>query len=195
MSYKTIPVRESTKYRLDKVKGNKSYDSIVEEMVNYFEVSGISPTSNIVSPVIVMKEQANRIIEVMRGIEKAQKKEFDTISAKVKNAHFSIATESEEEKKAEEILNDLVKNLEKTTAEKEQLLEKIRGLEKPIDSSSTKIKKDDLIRVRNLAKEFNNSSRFNITGLRNDKYSYDKMFIISTIREMEEKLNEMINTI
>ena len=77
--YKNIPVKELTKYLLDEIKGSQSYDSFVNDMVNYFKMTGISPQSNLVSPVLVMKEQANRIIEVMRGIEKSQKKEFEKI--------------------------------------------------------------------------------------------------------------------
>ena len=69
---KSIGINESTKNRLDALKGRKSYNSIIEEMLSYFEQTAIPPTSRITSPVAAMKEQSNRIIEVLRGIEKKQ---------------------------------------------------------------------------------------------------------------------------
>ncbi|WP_276530418.1 BfmA/BtgA family mobilization protein [Phocaeicola vulgatus] len=53
------------------LKGNKSHDAFVAEMLLYFETTGITPQSNVMPPNIAAKEQASRVIEVVRGIEKS----------------------------------------------------------------------------------------------------------------------------
>lgn len=78
-NYKHIAVYVGTKIRIDALKGRKSYDDILVDMCSYFEISGIAPTSHFISPVVVMKEQSNRVIEVMRGIEKKQNISLDSI--------------------------------------------------------------------------------------------------------------------
>jgi len=71
-NYKHIAVYAGTKNRIDSLKGRKSYDDILVDMCSYFEITGIAPTSHIISPEVVVKEQSNRVIEVMRGVEKKQ---------------------------------------------------------------------------------------------------------------------------
>lgn len=53
------------------LKGSKSHDAFVAEMLLYFETTGITPQSNVMPPNIAAKEQASRVIEVVRGIEKS----------------------------------------------------------------------------------------------------------------------------
>jgi len=193
---KTIQITEPIKYRLDRLKGNRSYDSFLEDVATYFETSGISPKSNVVSPVLTMKEQANRIIEVMRGIEKSQRKEFAFLSDQIKNAHFSQLTQDANEAEAEETLRSLISDNEKKEKENQRLRTRVEELEKSPDPDGVDpVRKDDLMRVRNLIGEFNNDSRFEITGLQKNKYSYDKMFVIKSAREMEDILTSMINSL
>lgn len=45
------------------LKGNKSHDAFVAEMLLYFETTGITPQSNVMPPNIAAKEQASRVIE------------------------------------------------------------------------------------------------------------------------------------
>ena len=66
-----IKVKDTTKVRLDLFKSNKTYDTVISEMLLYFETTGITPQSNVMPPNIVAKEQASRVIEVVRGIEKS----------------------------------------------------------------------------------------------------------------------------
>ena len=66
-----IKVKDTTKVRLDLFKSNKTYDTVISEMLLYFETTGITPQSNVMPPNIAAKEQANRVIEVVRGIEKS----------------------------------------------------------------------------------------------------------------------------
>ena len=60
----SIRIKESTRFRLDMLKGSKSHDTFVAEMLLYFETTGITPN-------VAAKEQASRVIEVVRGIEKS----------------------------------------------------------------------------------------------------------------------------
>ena len=66
-----IKVKETTKLRLDLLKNSRTYDAVISDMLLYFETTGITPQSKIVSPAVAVKEQASRVIEVVRGIEKA----------------------------------------------------------------------------------------------------------------------------
>lgn len=66
-----IKVKDTTKVRLDLFKNNKTYDTVISEMLLYFETTGITPQSNVMPPNIAAKEQASRVIEVARGIEKS----------------------------------------------------------------------------------------------------------------------------
>ena len=58
----SIRIKESTRFRLDMLKGNKSHDAFVAEMLLYFETTGITPQSNVMPPNIAAKEQASRVI-------------------------------------------------------------------------------------------------------------------------------------
>ena len=66
-----IKVKDTTKMRLDILKNNRTYDTVISEMLDYFDATGIKPQSKIASPTLVVKEQASRVIEVVRGVEKA----------------------------------------------------------------------------------------------------------------------------
>lgn len=79
-----IKVKETTKLRLDLLKNSRTYDAVISDMLLYFETTGIAPQSKIVSPAIAVKEQASRVIEVVRGIEK-------TTNAKLKNIEQMVA--------------------------------------------------------------------------------------------------------
>lgn len=69
----SIRLKETTRFRLDNLKGSKTHDTFLGEMLTYFETTGIMPQSMMISPVVAVKEHANRVIEVVRGIEKTQK--------------------------------------------------------------------------------------------------------------------------
>ena len=66
-----IKVKDTTKVRLDLFKNSKTYDAVISEMLLYFETTGITPQSNVMPPNVAAKEQASRVIEVVRGIEKS----------------------------------------------------------------------------------------------------------------------------
>ena len=79
-----IKVKETTKLRLDLLKNSRTYDAVISDMLLYFETTGITPQSKIVSPAVAVKEQASRVIEVVRGIEK-------TTTARLKNIEQMVS--------------------------------------------------------------------------------------------------------
>lgn len=78
-----IKVKETTKLRLDLLKNSRTYDAVISDMLLYFETTGITPQSKIVSPAVAVKEQASRVIEVVRGIEKATNTKLKNIEQMV----------------------------------------------------------------------------------------------------------------
>lgn len=74
-----VRVRRTTKMRLEALKGKKSFEGILNDMLNYFETTDIVPTSKIVSPVIAVQQQADRIIKVFRGSENTQNTQLKAI--------------------------------------------------------------------------------------------------------------------
>lgn len=101
-NYKHIAVYAGTKNRIDALKGRKSYDDILVDMCSYFEITGIAPTSHIISPEVVVKEQSNRVIEVMRGVEKKQNIAFNSIYELLK----AVSSSSHNNDKDESIIEN-----------------------------------------------------------------------------------------
>lgn len=75
-----IKVRSSVKSRLDLLKSNKSYGDIIDDMVSYFELTGIDPVSGRVPPVAtfvkalrdgtdLIYKRIDDVIKIMRNIE------------------------------------------------------------------------------------------------------------------------------
>lgn len=90
-----IKLKKGTKFRLDQLKGTLSYDSFVVNMVSYFETTGLTPSSKIISPVVAVKEQASRIIEVIRGVEKTQNVYLKHITEIVKSMPVQQGTSAQ----------------------------------------------------------------------------------------------------
>jgi len=128
-SFKYVPVYESTKKRLDSIKGRKSYELMLDEMLTYFEQTGIVPTSRMVSPVTAMKEQSNRVIEVMRGIEKKENISLNAIYDLVKT--ISLGKRNDEEGKPISPDNENYMHV----SEVEKLVEKHKTLEEQFQKS------------------------------------------------------------
>lgn len=67
-----IKIKDTTKLRIDTLKNSDTYDIFICKMLTYFEETGITPTSKIISPVAAVNEATDRIIKVIRGIEKSE---------------------------------------------------------------------------------------------------------------------------
>jgi hypothetical protein len=145
---KIIKTHESTKNRLDALKGRKSYNTLLEEMLSYFEQTGITPSSRITSPDAVMKEQSSRVIEVMKGVEKKQNITLDSIFQLLKSV--SLGTQNSEE----------------TEAKKQDLLEQHKKLKESYFASEEKNKSHlieiELLKAKTTSVNLNESVNSNI---------------------------------
>src|ERR1035437_854617 len=117
---KIIKTHESTKNRLDALKGRRSYNTILEEMLSYFELTGITPSSLITSPDVVMKEQSSRVIEVMRGIEKKENITLNAIYDLLKSVSLGIKNDNETETNKPDLLKRYEKLEELYSASEEK---------------------------------------------------------------------------
>jgi len=118
-----IRIYETTKNRLDVFKGRKSYNDLLEEMLSYFEITGVAPTSRIASPVVTMKEQSNRVIEVMRGVEKKQNVALNSIYELLKTVSLGTHNNEKGEPISPNDENYLHINEVKDLIEKHKILE------------------------------------------------------------------------
>ena len=74
-----IRIDQDTKKRLDRLKGCRSYNLMIAEMLRNFEQTGIAPSSRMVYTEEMMKIQSNRIIEVLKDVEKRKSSSMDEI--------------------------------------------------------------------------------------------------------------------
>jgi len=155
MMDKSIGINESTKNRLDALKGRKSYNSILEEMLSYFEQTGVTPSSRITSPNAVMKEQSSRVIEVMRGIEKKENITLNAIYDLLKSVSLNVQqTEKTETSKDDDENYIHVKEVEALIEEHKKLKELYSASEKKNKSHLIEI---ELLKARTTSENLNAS--------------------------------------
>ena|ERR1035437_5336396 len=188
--YKHLAVNAGTKNRIDLLKGRKSYDDILVDMCTYFEISGITPTSHIISPEVVVKEQSNRVIEVMRGIEKKQNIALNSIYELLKAVSSGTHNNDKDESIIESAENymhindvkdlldhykELKKLNEKTEAKNKILLQEVEGLKSnQISASSTELVDTNvLIEIVEKIDSFKKPATFNNAIYEIDRNTFD----------------------
>lgn len=133
-----IKVKETTKLRLDLLKNSRTYDAVISDMLLYFETTGITPQSKIVSPAVAVKEQASRVIEVVRGIEKATNTKLKNIEQMVSRL-FPMQPDTENLHNSDEFMHlSQVQELLERAKEQEKALsryrEQVQGLQTELES-------------------------------------------------------------
>ena len=150
-----IRIYETTKNRLDVFKGRKSYNSMLEEMLSYFELTGITPSSRITSPDAVMKEQSSRVIEVMRGIEKKENITLNAIYDLLKSVSLNVQQNEKTETSKDDDENFIHVN------DVQDLLDRYKDLEKLYSASEEKNKSHlieiELLKARTTSEDMNES--------------------------------------
>lgn len=68
----SIRIEDATTKRLSAFKGKKSYTTIIEEMINFFETTGMRVTDNVASPIIIVQQESARLQKIIRAIENKQ---------------------------------------------------------------------------------------------------------------------------
>lgn len=198
--YKHIAVYLGTKSRIDALKGRKSYDDILIDMCSYFEISGIAPTSHIISPVAVMKEQSNRVIEVMRGVEKKQNiainsiyellkavslgthnnKKEESISADDENyMHVNDVKQLLDQYKELKKLNEKAEEKNKSLLNEVDALKQLKSSENSVDFEDNNILFEIIEKIDSLKKP----STFNNSIYEIDRNSFDA-YISRLIKEL-----------
>ena len=152
---KIIKTHESTKNRLDALKGRKSYNTILEEMLSYFELTGITPSSRITSPDAVMKEQSSRVIEVMRGIEKKENITLNAIYDLLKSVSLNVQQNEKTETSKDDDENFIHVN------DVQDLMEQYKELKELYSASEEKNKSHlieiELLKARTTSEDMNES--------------------------------------
>lgn len=133
-----IKVKETTKLRLDLLKNSRTYDAVISDMLLYFETTGITPQSKIVSPAVAVKEQASRVIEVVRGIEKVTNTKLKNIEQMVSRL-FPMQPDTENLHNSDEFMHlSQVQELLERAKEQEKALshyrEQVQGLQTELES-------------------------------------------------------------
>jgi hypothetical protein len=196
--YKHIAVYVGTKNRIDALKGRKSYDDVLVDMCTYFETLGITPTSHIASPVLVMKEQSNRVIEVMRGVEKKQNLAINSIyellkavSLGAQNKEESIGADDENYMHVDDVkqlldqYKELKKQNEKTEEKNKLLLNEVEAL-KQLKSYGNSVDFEDnniLFEIIEKIDSLKKPSTFNNSIYEIDRNSFDA-YISRLIEEL-----------
>ena len=110
------------------LKGSKSHDAFVAEMLLYFETTGITPQSNVMPPNIAAKEQASRVIEVVRGIEKSTNVRLKNIEQLLLSLVGEVKTPGDNPDEYMHI-SQVQELLERSRQLEQELLERSRQLE------------------------------------------------------------------
>lgn len=74
MTLETSPIKiyNTTKIRIEKMKGNQTMPVFIEGMVYYFEMTGLTPQTIRAHPSEDLKEGIERIVKIIRNIEKTK---------------------------------------------------------------------------------------------------------------------------
>ena len=68
----SIGIPQILKLRLERAKGNKTHSTYIDSMLNYFEITGIEPSSIKVHPGIETIQRIESVIKILKNIEKTK---------------------------------------------------------------------------------------------------------------------------
>jgi len=68
----SIGIPQILKLRLERAKGNKAHSTYIDSMLNYFEITGIEPSSIKVHPGIETIQRIESVIKILKNIEKTK---------------------------------------------------------------------------------------------------------------------------
>ena len=183
----TIRVLSLTKARLDAARGTKSSSSFIDSMLNYFEVTGVEPSSIKFHPGIEIVNRVDSIMKVIKSIEKSKinplLEKFDLILES--NPNLNKVNSTRESQVTDEEINQLVNKVNNLT---EQLKEKERKIQRlETDLYNTKNNNYDTSSLRKISEI---KSLVNL--LFTDKYS--KYDILNKNYLIPDNIKEMLLT-
>jgi len=65
-----IRIKDTTKAKIDQHKGSDSHDELLLIFLNYFETTGVNPRQHTAHPIEETRKLADRVIKIIKGIEK-----------------------------------------------------------------------------------------------------------------------------
>ena len=72
--YSNLKINPDLKKRLDKLRKGKTFNAIIDEMLTYFEMTGVNPKSDITPPVAtfvkVLNQQGEAIMDRLTSVIK-----------------------------------------------------------------------------------------------------------------------------
>jgi len=68
----SIGIPQILKLRLERAKGNKTHSAYIDSMLNYFEITGIEPSSIKVHPGVETILRIESVIKILKNIEKTK---------------------------------------------------------------------------------------------------------------------------
>lgn len=187
---KTVLLSLSTKERLDRLKKSKSYDAFLASVADYFEVTGASLDAP--TPINrYITEQASRVIEVVRGIEKKQNLLLKSIAERLEEApNQQVPAESIFSDKELSQVDEVVKKNEDLERQLTSLRAELRAeQEKNILSQSVqKSAKEsiDVEQIRELLAKLR--GKCGTIPLDNSKYSIPKSDLEAILSEIKQLL-------
>ena len=119
-SFQNIKLELSVKSRLDATKNDTSYSDYVDAMLRYFEITNIEPRSWKVYPGLQAQKDIERIIKIIKAIEKDFiKPTYDIVKS---NRHVNLPAVPEPESGSPSMpLEDVQELIDKYTEQSEAL--------------------------------------------------------------------------
>lgn len=180
-NYTPVSISRSNKLRLQSIKGRLSFDEYLGKILDFVEISGVNVNTPAVPAHVAIKDQANRIIEVMRGIEKTQNKMIlnvqhilSGVNVEVENPEFMERTEDvamlfEEHKKLVGIHASQTEELQRLRMENENLNKKLNEIPKSTNDLDIKRIKEIISEIENRK----NTNTFNPANYEISKQEFD----------------------
>jgi hypothetical protein len=138
----SIGLPQILKLRLERAKGNKAHSTYIDSMLNYFEITGIEPSSIKVHPGIETIQRIESVIKILKNIEKTKLNplldKIDLLSTASYNSSSTRASQITDEEVNS--LADLVERLNKEVSEKKR---QISNLESEIKILKDKLSSDE----------------------------------------------------
>jgi len=139
----SLRIKETTKAKLDLHKGSDSHDELLLIFLNYFDMTGVNPRQYTAHPIEETRKLADRVINIIKGIEKTTDDKLREILNTVKSEGYlrspPISQPAEESLTAEELQQYIAIN-EGHAAKLEKKDKKLSLLEKELADYQRKLR-------------------------------------------------------
>lgn len=185
---KSILISDQTKMRLEALKKGLSFDAYLSKVADYFENTGARLEDGQQPLTRLVIDQASRVIEVVRGIEKKQLNLFKSLANRIGNSDDGEAS-------GQTLAQEDLSMVQTVLARNEELEQRVRNLERekaqmqariavqavsPVETSSGLADREQLLA---LMKKLQDS--FRPSPVEKDRYFISKSEANAIISEIE----------